>query len=204
MTAIDMEKRLAQFFFEIGTMRKLVRVHRQTLLADDLSDNIAAHSYRTSVIGWCLAKREGVDPYKTVMMCLLHDTSEARSGDHNWVNKRYVKIFDDEIRADQLGSLPFPELKEIADEYQERQSKESIVAKDADLLDQILLLKEYAWQGNREAEVWLKQKSSETMSESGNRQFKELQTESAIALGRAIFEEAPSDWWNDIWTNKNR
>jgi putative hydrolase of HD superfamily len=194
------EQKIVDFLFEIGTMRKLARMHRQTLLTDDLSDSIAAHSYRTAMIGWQLAKMEGVDPYKTTMMCLLHDVSESRTGDHNWVHKKYVKIFEDEITKDQLGSLPFPELEEIANEYHKRENKEAILAKDADLLDQIFLLREYEWQGNKEAAIWLQGKSGKK----GNAQDINLRSESAKKLAKVVFTQDPSAWWNDIWTSKNR
>src|SRR3990167_9279189 len=143
-------KRIANFLFEIGTMRKLPRMHRQTLLTNDDSDTIASHSYRVALIAWILAKEEGADPYKTVMMALLHDMAEARTGDHNCVHKRYIKIFEDEINKDQLGTLPYSDLEKLVEEYRERKSIESVVAKHADMLDQILLLREYEWQGNKE------------------------------------------------------
>ena len=135
-------KRIADFLFELGTMRKLLRMHRQTLLTDDMSDNISSHSYRVAFIGWFLAYEEKADPYKTVMMCLLHDLGEIRSGDQNWVHKKYVKVFDDEIIDEQLKSLPMKDLYNLAKEYKARISKEAIVAKDADLIDQVLLLRE--------------------------------------------------------------
>ncbi len=192
--------RLADFLFELGTMRKVIRMHRQTLLTDDMSDNISTHSYRVTMIGWLLAQREGADPYKVVMMCLLHDLGEVRSNDHNWVNKRYTKVFDGEIIEEQLGSLPFPELRELALEYEARETKEAIIAKDADLLDQVLLLKEYEWQGNREAAVWLHGKGGSE----GNAQLKKLRLDSSKELGAAIYARNPSDWWNTLWTSENR
>lgn len=196
------EERYADYLYEVGTMRKIMRMHRQTLLTDDLSDNIATHSFRVTHIGWILAKREGADPYKVVMMCLLHDMGEGRSNDHNWVHKRYVKIYEEELTNEQLGELPDPELCEIAREYEARESKEAIIAKDADLLDQVLLLREYEWQGNKEAAIWLRGKSGEVSDH--NAQLKKLKTESARALGKAILERAPSDWWNELWTSSNR
>ena len=48
-------------------MRKTIRMHRQLLLTDDMSDNIATHSFRVAVIGYFLAKMEGADPLKVVM-----------------------------------------------------------------------------------------------------------------------------------------
>lgn len=188
------DKKIAQFLFEMGTMRKLPRMHRQTLLTDDISDTIASHSYRVTLIGWILAKMEGADPYKVVMMCLSHDMNEVRTGDHNWVHKRYVKIFEEETRKEQLGELPFSDLLELAEEYDGRKSREAVIAKDADMLDQILLLREYVWQGNKEAEKWLKRKSTTDNFKTG----------SAKSLAQSIMKEDPSSWFENLTTNKNR
>jgi len=193
-------ERITNFIFEIGTMRKLLRSHRQALLTDDLSDSISSHSYRVTMIGWMLAKEEGVDENKVIKMCLLHDIGEVRTGDHNYIHKKYVKEFNDEVIQAQLGTLPNNDLEKIALEYEERKSAEAIVAKDADLLDQIFLLREYAWQGNQEAQIWLKGKGD--MNE--NVQYKNLKTDSAREIAKKVYEVAPSDWWNNLWTNTNR
>lgn len=195
------EKKIAQFLFEIGTMRKLTRMHRQLLLTDDLSDSIASHSYRVAIIGWFLSKKEEADSYKTIMMCLLHDMGEVRTGDHNWVHKRYVKEFSEQVDSEQLGGLPYKDFESLVGEYAERKSKESIIAKDADMLDQLLLLKEYEWQGNKEASVWLKSKNE---GQSDTYYLERLKTKSAKELGAAIYEENPADWWNNLWTPENR
>lgn len=200
MNLYNHNERLADFLYEIGTMRKILRIHRQTLLTDDVSDNIATHSYRVTLIGWLLAEMEGADKYKTIMMCLLHDAGEIRTNDHNWVHKRYSKTYDDEVLEEQLGSLPFRELFELAGEYEKRESTEAIIAKDADMIDQILLLREYEWQGNKEAAIWLKGKSGTEPS----RHLTALKTESGRKLAASILERDPSDWWNEIWTNVNR
>jgi putative hydrolases of HD superfamily len=195
------EQKIVRFLFEMGTMRKLPRMHRQTFLTDDMSDNIATHSYRVTLIGWFLAKMEGADPNKVAMMCLMHDMGEVRTGDHNWIHKKYVKIFEDEIREEQLGSLPFPEMKELADEYEKRESRESIIAKDADMLDQIFLLREYVWQGNKEAQIWLEGKTNDVVAKDKKSRFV---TESAKALYEVAMTEDPSSWWNNLATSKNR
>jgi putative hydrolases of HD superfamily len=187
-------ERLADFFFEVGTMRRIQRMHRQTLLVEDSSDTIASHSYRVTLIGWHLAKLAGADPYKVVMMCLTHDLGEIRSNDHNWVHKRYVKIYEQEITKDQLGKLPFTDLFDFAQEYEGRTSLESIIAKDADILDQILLLREYEWQGSAEAKIWL----------SDAHHLNSLKTEAAKTLGATLIERSPSEWWKELATNKNR
>ncbi len=197
----EKEQKIVRFLFEMGTMRKLPRMHRQTLLTDDMSDNIATHSYRVTLIGWFLAKLEGADPYKVAMMCLIHDMGEVRVGDHNWIHKRYIKIFEEEIKEEQLGTLPFPEMKEIADEYDKRESQEAIVAKDADMLDQIFLLREYVWQGNKEAQIWLESKTDDVVEKDQKSRF---ETESAKRLYEIAMKEDPSSWWSHLATSKNR
>ena len=188
-------QKLASFFFEIGTLRKIIRSHRQTLLEDDFSDNIASHSFRTAIIGYFLAKLEKANANKVVLMCLFHDIEEARSGDQNWVHKRFVKVFEEEIREGQLSPLPQnKELLLLSREYQERKTPEAKIAKDADLLDQILLLREYAWKGNKEAEIWLK----------GKEQEKRLFSPAAKKLAKEIYRQKPGDWWKRLWTAQRR
>lgn len=187
--------KFANFAFEVGTLRKLARAHRQTLLTDDLSDNIASHSFRVAIIGWLLAQKEKADSYKVTTMCLFHDVPEARAGDQNWVHKKYVKVFEDEIIKDQIKDLPGnKELSGIIKEYQERKTKEAKIAKDADLVDQILLLREYEWQGNKEASGWLK----------GQQQYKRIFSKSARSLAKEIIKQNPHNWWSSIWTADRR
>jgi putative hydrolase of HD superfamily len=189
---------ITRFLFEVGTMRKILRMHRQALLTDDMPDNIATHSFRVVVIGYFLAIMEKVDWHKVVIMCLIHDMGESRSNDHNWIHKRYVTEDEDLIFEEQLG--PFPGLAEIAKEYGERTTPESIVAKDADVLDQVLLLREYAWQGNKEAQLWLDGKSEKRPYA----YLKYVQTESARILGRSLYDEDPSSWWRSLYTNQRK
>ena len=191
----DKIEKLTYFFFEIGTLRKLVRAHRQTLLTDDLSDNIASHSFRTTVIGYFLAKEEKADADKVLKMCLIHDLEESRSGDQNWVNKKYIKVYEEEIRKQQLANLDdYQELLNLSKEYHERKTKEAKISKDADLLDQIFLLCEYLWQGNKEAAGWLK----------GKEQEKLMFSKTAKRIAQEATKQKPSDWWNNLWTSKRR
>lgn len=188
-------QKIISFLFEVGTLRKIARSHRQTLLTNDITDNISSHSYRTAFIGYFLAKTGRADVSKVLLMCLLHDLPESRSGDQNWIHKKYVEIFEDEILQDQLDSIPgASELTGIVQEYSERKSLEAKLAKDADLLDQIMLLREYEWVGSKEAEIWLK----------GKEQEKRLFSKSAKKLAKEIYLQKPSSWWNKIWTADRR
>lgn len=196
----EVYKTIANLAYEIGSLRRIPRSHRQTLMVNDTADNIGSHSHRVACIAFILAKMEGVDPYKTAMMALFHDVPEVRSGDQNWVHKRYVKVDEQDIINDQFGNLPFSDIGDFLFEYHERQSLESLVAKDADLIDQVLLLKEYEWQGNKEATVWLggKKQGNE------NRQISNIKTQSGKHLVQVILNTSPSVWWEEIWTDKNK
>ena len=191
---------LAKFFYEIGNLRKVLRAHQQALLAVDPTDNIASHSFRTAFIGYFLGKELEADADKVLKMCLLHDIEEVRSGDMNWVNKKYVKVFGNEIRKDQLENLPHSEeFLKLSEEYSQRQTQEAKIAKDADLLDELFLLREYTHQGNKEAEHWL--------HEDGNGecfQIKLMHFELTKEIAKKAMTQKPSDWWEDLWTPKNR
>lgn len=189
-------QKLVNFLFEMGSLRKIARSHRQRLLTDDLSDNIASHSHRVTIIGWFLAVMEKADPYKVVALCTFHDTTETRSNDINWVHKKYVKVFDNEIIKDQLeGLVGNTELRKILDEYNERKTLEAKVAKDADSIDQLLLCKEYAHLGNEVAKYWIRNQKRWKIK---------LFTKSAKSLVSAIFATRPDDWTEAISTQNRR
>lgn len=193
-------RKLTSFFYEIGTLRRILRAHQQALLVHDPTDNIASHSFRSAFIGYFMAEELRADADKVLKMCLLHDIEEIRTNDHNWIHRRYTKVFDDEVRQEQLDDFPgAKDLLEVADEYAARQTPEARIAKDADLLDQLFLLKEYAWQGNREAARWLDPKGKE-----GSQQERQMHTALAKSLAKELKAQDPSLWWKNIWTAERR
>jgi putative hydrolase of HD superfamily len=183
---------VVQFFYEVGTLRKVPRSHMQTLLTSDLSDNIASHSFRVCIIGLILAQMEKVNVNKVVQMCLLHDLTESRCGDQNWIHKRYVKVDENKISIDQFSPLPnSKDLIKLMREYNERKTPEANIAKDADRLDQTLLEREYVHMGNMEAKSW------------GRTNRINLYSKSAKKLLKEIISQTPSDWWtHGLWTDK--
>lgn len=191
----------AKLFYEIGSLRKVMRAHQQRLLTTDPTDTIAAHSFRTTTIGLMLAIQyeEDIDILKVVVMCLLHDLPETRTNDHHWAQKKYVKTYDMEVLIAQLEELSGSiSLLEIMKEYEERITTESIIAKDADLLDQMLLMREYELQGNRQATKWLNEDDGESKTE------KLMVTTTAKKLAIEIKNQSPGDWTYGISTSKRR
>jgi putative hydrolase of HD superfamily len=174
-------KKIANFLFEIATLRRLTRSHRQVI--QDVNDNISDHSFRVAIIGMILAKLENCDENKVLKMCLFHDLVESRTGDANFINKIYLDLHEDEARKDQMEGLPIKkEILEILQEYEKRETKEAIVAKDADLLDQMILQQEYFQNDKSNRDRWQ------------NHTERDLKTESAKILAKEIRESNPFEW----------
>ncbi len=196
--------KLTAFLFEMGNLRKVLRAHQQVLLTYDLTDTVASHSFRAAFIGYFLAQELGADADKVLKMCLAHDIAESRSMDHHWLSKKYVKVFEDEINRDQFGNLPHAaDLLGVIREYEERKTLEAKIAKDADLLDEIFLLREYEWQGNKEATAWLYGRKGKGLSKK-SQQERLMFTSAAKQIAKEIKNQTPSDWWSLYWTPKRR
>ncbi|MBW2144286.1 MAG: HD domain-containing protein, partial [Deltaproteobacteria bacterium] len=165
-------KRVVEFLFEVGMLKKTPRTGYQFLGSG--KESVADHSFRTTVIGYILATQEPeVDLNKVILMCLFHDFPEARTGDHNYVNKKYVKADEEGALRDQVRGLPFGnEVIALANEFNDDVTLEAQLSRDADQLDLILELKEQLDFGNPNAKDWL------------NFAVKRLLTENARAMAR--------------------
>jgi len=176
-------KNIANFLFEAGMLKRTPRSGFQFLGSG--AESVAEHIFRTTYVGYALGKMDKtVNVDKLIKMCLFHDLPEARTGDLNYVNKKYVVADEKKAVRDLTETLPFGgELMEIINEYEEGISPEALLAKDADQLEMILALKEYKDIGNRYAEEWL------------SFSLKRLRTEAAKELAKVILETDSSLWW---------
>jgi putative hydrolase of HD superfamily len=188
-------KRLADFFFEVGMLKKTPRTGYQFLGSG--KENVAEHSFRTAVIGLVLADLNGGDKYKILVMCLFHDMHETRTGDFNYVNRLYNTADQTRALEDALKGVGIEEeIKKFFFELEEAESLESKLAQDADQLDFILELKEQLESGNPAAAKWL------------DCAVERLRTESGRRLARQILDTHPSEWWFSLadhswWTRGN-
>jgi putative hydrolase of HD superfamily len=184
---------LSNFLFEVGMLKKTPRTGYQFLGSGQ--ESVAEHSFRTAVIGYVLSRKEsGADPLKTVLMCLFHDLHEARTGDQNYVNKRYVRVDEDGAMRDLARELPFAdELLSLTREFNRGETIEARLSKDADQLSLIVELKEQQDLGNKYAGEWLYYA------------MKRLRTENAKGMAREILKTDWTDWWfekkTDWWIN---
>lgn len=186
-------KNIVNFLFEIGILKKTPRSGYQFLGTGN--ESVAEHSFRVAVIAYLLAKNEPkADMQKVVLMSLFHDFHEARTGDHNYVNKRYVTVNENKAVNDLARKLSFgQEIVSLIDEFNSRETLEAQLSQDADQLDFILELKRQQDLGNISAAEWLKYSA------------KRLITDFAKTLADEIVTTDSSDWWfkkkEELWVN---
>jgi putative hydrolase of HD superfamily len=183
-------KGIVNFLFEAGMLKKTPRTGYQFLGSG--GESVADHSFRTALIGYILSFEEKADPQRTTMMCLFHDLPEARTGDHNYVNKKYVHIDEEQALKDLSKDVPIGrEILELTREFNTGETIEARVARDADQIDLILELKEQQDLGNPYAAEWLYYAQ------------KRLSTRSAQRLTEEILNTDSTDWWfkkkDELW-----
>lgn len=174
---------VADFLFEVGMLKKTPRTGYQFL--GNGHESVAAHSFRTAVIAYLLGQ---LDPNaraeRVLKMALFHDLAEARTGDHNYVNKQYVQV--DELAAERDATRHIPcknEVRALLTEFRAQKTLEAQLANDADQLDLVVELKEKLDLGNTYAGAWLYYAE------------KRLHTETARQLCRTILETDWTHWW---------
>ncbi len=183
-------KKIVNFLFEIASLRRLTRSHRQVI--GEVSDNISDHSFRVAVIGMILAEMEKADENKVLKMCLFHDVPESRTGDANFINKFYSDLKEEKAIKDQLEGIPISsKVIALLKEYEQRKTKESIIAKDADILDQMVLQQEYFSTDKKNRKIW------DNFSEKG------LKTKSAKKIAGTIRKTNPLQWVYSIADKNN-
>lgn len=149
--------RLTDFLHEAGQLRHTPRSGYQFLGSG--TESVAEHSHRAAIIGYALARLVGADPARTAMICLFHDLGEARTGDMNYVNKRYCVPREREALSDALSGTPFSEILDFYDAHaaatQPDAPIEAQLAHDADQLDLLLNLQREFELGNPQAATWM-------------------------------------------------
>jgi putative hydrolases of HD superfamily len=178
------------FFAEAGLLK---RVKRSGWWVAGIGDpeTVAEHCFRCAVIGYYLAHCEGVDPYKVVTMTLFNDIHEARINDLHKMGHYYINFREAEIKAfnDQVAELDKrvkKALQSMRGDYEDQLSKESIVARDADILECLVQAKEYADNGYPVARTFFKRAPDH------------LRTATARKLWRQAVSWDSHAWWQNV------
>lgn len=190
---------ITDFLYEVGMLQHTPRSGFQFLGSG--AQTVAEHLHRASIIAFVLALIEKVDnPYKVATMAMLHDISEARISDLNYVHQKYTTRLEDKAHSDLVDGLPTEigkAIGELINEYEDRQTLESKLVKDSDNLEWIMSLKEQIDTGNERASEWLPSAVAR------------LKTQSGQMLGKIITETRSDRWWfgdptNEWWVNRGK
>ncbi len=178
---------ILKFISEAGLLKRLRRSGWAVLGIKD-AETVAEHSFRCAVIGYVLARMEKAPPYKVLLMALFNDIQEARITDLHKMAQRYIDVrtAEDKSFNEQIGALPKTIKGELADmrrEYKKQGTRESIVARDADILECLIQAKEYQGYGYPEAAKFMKKAP------------RFLKTKSARELWRLAKNMNLNDWW---------
>ncbi|OPX36487.1 MAG: phosphohydrolase [Desulfobacteraceae bacterium 4484_190.1] len=186
-----MVKKTVNFLFEVGMLKKTPRTGYQFLGTG--KESVADHSFRTAVIGYTLAIDEPeIDTNRVVLMCLFHDFPEARTGDHNYMNKKYVKKNEEQVVRDQVRNLPFAtDIESLVREFNAVKTPEAQIAKDADQIDLIMELKGQMDIGNPNAKDWLDFAIQRLVTEKGKRMVQEI----LVTNSNEWWFDKDTDWW---------
>ena len=186
---------IADFLFEVGMLKKTPRSGFQFLGSG--CESVAEHVLQTLIIGYVLCKLDPTaDELKVLRLCLVHDLPEARTGDMNYMNKKYVQVDEKKAIRELAEPLFFGgEIEASLEEFNGRETRESQIARDADQLSLILQLKECGDLGNKYSQEWI------------HFAVRRLATENARQLAGSIIETDSSNWWfkdkSDWWVNGN-
>ena len=159
----------------------------------DNTESVAEHVQRAAIIGYLLAVREGhPNPDHVTTLIVFHDMHEARIGDIDLVQKRYLKVDAQAALADQLEGLGSAgaAILDMWLEVEKGETSAGKIAKDADTLEMALTAREFELKGHPDARQWIVAARLR------------MQTESGKALLAIVENADPSEWWKKIFKGK--
>ena len=184
----DFIKKFVNFILEYRILKHMPR-GSLPYLKGPIQENIAEHSFYTTIIAWIMAVIEKADEDKVIKMSLTHDLAEVRGGEKNLINKFYTTPNNEQKIIEEVSQnydLKDFSLAELFKEFNEVKTLEAKIVKDADVLAQMLLEKECLDLGNESAAEWL--------------HFSQMRLKTKIAkgLGKRLIEVESNEWWLEI------
>lgn len=178
------------FFAEAGLLKKIKRSGWWVAGIKD-PESVAEHCFRCAIIGYYIAHLEDVDPYKVITMTLFNDIHEARINDLHKMGHYYIdfkdaekKVFKDQLKN--IDSSIREELETFRADYDQQGSPESVVARDADILECLIQAKEYTDHGHVGAKKFFKTAPDH------------LKTKTAQRLWKEALEWDSTEWWENV------
>lgn len=176
-------KTVANLLFEARMLKRIPRSGYQFLGAG--KESVAEHVHMMTFIAFAMAKlTPGIDLSRLLSMCLLHDLPEARTGDLNAVQKKYVRADEEKAISDLADTLPFgDDMVDLLAEFNRRETREAQLAHDADQLAFLLDLKALADTGYKTPDKWMAHVAAR------------LETDTGRDMARSIMETDWDHWW---------
>jgi putative hydrolase of HD superfamily len=187
---------LADFIYEAGILDRTQRSGFWFLGTG--KQNVAAHSYRTTVIAYALAQMdENADEHKVLTMALFHDFAEARISDLNYVHQKYVDVDEESAIEDAFEKVSFGgEVKKELFELEAKETLEAKIVKDADNLELLAMLRDEQEKGNKRTKDWIVAL------------LERLKTDTGKKLAKQLIQRHPDDWWfdrgGDWWVDRDK
>jgi putative hydrolases of HD superfamily len=183
---------VAHFLYEVGTLKHARRTGWWMAGVRD-PESVAEHAWRTSLIASIIAKLEGADPARAAFLAVWHDSQEPRTGDVNYLGKKYSSSANPEdVTADQTAGMPevlASTVRDLVAEYEAKGTPEAICARDADKLECMLQGIEYRAQGLENAQRWIDNSRGRLVTKTGQRLADELLSQGPLDWLRAALGE---------------
>ncbi|MBF0532791.1 MAG: HD domain-containing protein [Candidatus Omnitrophica bacterium] len=178
------------FFAEAGLLKKVKRSGWWVAGIKD-PESVAEHSFRCAVLAYYIAHAEGADVHRAMTMALFNDIHEARINDLHKMGHYYIdfkaaekKVFDDQVRG--LEERVRADMTSQRREYEAQVTAESIIARDADILECLLQAKEYLDAGHLIAKNFFQRAPAH------------LKTKTAQQFWRRMKSWDSSAWWENV------
>jgi putative hydrolase of HD superfamily len=186
MTEKKKANRDLEFLYEVGALRLIPRQWQRFHLYH--VQNLAEHHFRVIWIALIIAAREGKgDVEKIMKMALVHDVAESRTGDVDYIARQYVDRHEDVALEHILDQTPLKdEFLKLWREYENKESIEAKIVKDADNLDVDMDIREQGSNGHGLEKDWSKYR--ELVGE------RKLYTNAGKQIFKEITTSNPNDW----------
>ena len=178
---------IVNLIFEAAVVKRLKRTGWQIL--GDNEETVGEHSFMTAVISLFLAKEikkvKPINVEKVLIMSILHDFHEARTGDVDKIATLYIKRDEAKANRDIFQSVD-PGIIVMLEEYEQKGSLEAKIVFEANVIALLVELKQLEEKGNTHVREWL----------DGN--MIRLRLPESKQLAQTIITTDSHDWWKEI------
>lgn len=185
------EQQRTHLVYEAANVKRMLRTGWQRL--GDNEEGVGEHSFMTAVIAYFLAREINdvgdpsrlVSMEKVMVMSIFHDFHEGRTGEMDKVAKRYMVRHEDKANEDIFRNVD-DTLLALLNEYEARESLESLVVYEANVIAFGVECRILMEKGNTHAKEWM----------DGN--SKRVRLPESVKLMESIAKTDSQDWWKRL------